>query len=558
MSGNVDFIPDLPIGPLDEYRKMATFNWKKMNIVLEKPQKLKLKLEIWNTLEKDPLFQHPSTTVSTEELKRLSAVRVKKFLKYNFLQRNTEKMTYSTKTKQLMTANEALVVLFPDVSIKLGLGYSLFTNALLSMGTERHKEIYKVAWAGQIFAGFALTEISHGSNTKNMQTTATYDPCTQEYIINTPNFESAKCYVGNLGKTCNMVLLFAQLHVEGECKGLHQLRLFPYVAASYVFKLFIETCTDLYVTTVEKSNSGAKIDNLTEFVSELHAMISSAKPLITWTCRDAIQECREACGGFGYLKSARLCDMRGDQDPAVTYEGDNNVLVQQTSKWLLRQWTNRHEPDENVSSPIGTCTYFKLGEQILQRRFSGTSVEDFNNIHCIFQAYEWLVCWLCSITGNGSADNQAKVYWTRVLPIAYGQHMVLTFYWREIQKYAYDTSLQTVLQQLARLYGLWCIEKHLVYFYEGGYATGPNFAKYVKESILTLCSDIKPNAVAAVDALAPTDYVLNSVLGKSDGQLYLNLQSEFLHSEGNMSRPTWWKEFADPYAPDIRKLIAKL
>lgn len=49
-----------------------------------------------------------------------------------------------------MTANEALVVLFPDVSIKLGLGYSLFTNALLSMGTERHKEIYKVAWAGQV------------------------------------------------------------------------------------------------------------------------------------------------------------------------------------------------------------------------------------------------------------------------------------------------------------------------------------------------------------------------------------------------------------------------
>lgn len=97
--------------------------------------------------------------------------------------------------------------------------------------------------------------------------------------------------------------------------------------------------------------------------------------------------------------------------------------------------------------------------------------------------------------------------------------MALSFYWQAIQKYALDTSLHTVLHQLARFYGLWCIEKHLVYFYEGGYATGPNFAKYVKESILTLCSDIKPNAVAAVDALAPTDYVLNSVLGKSDGQV---------------------------------------
>lgn len=34
------------------------------------------------------------------------------------------------------------------------------------------------------------------------------------------------------------------------------------MAASYVFKLFIETLTDIYVNTVEKSNSGAKIDNL--------------------------------------------------------------------------------------------------------------------------------------------------------------------------------------------------------------------------------------------------------------------------------------------------------
>lgn len=99
-----------------------------------------------------------------------------------------------------MAINEALVVVFPDVSIKLGLGFSLFTNALLSMGTERHKNVYKIAWEGKILAGFALTEMAHGSNTKLMKTSATFDPKTQEFIINTPDFESAKCWVGNLGK----------------------------------------------------------------------------------------------------------------------------------------------------------------------------------------------------------------------------------------------------------------------------------------------------------------------------------------------------------------------
>jgi hypothetical protein len=41
-------------------------------------------------------------------------------------------------------------------------------------------------------------------------------------------------------------------------------------------------------------------------VSEIHAMVSAAKPLVTWTCRDITQECREACGGHGYLKGFLL------------------------------------------------------------------------------------------------------------------------------------------------------------------------------------------------------------------------------------------------------------
>lgn len=36
---------------------------------------------------------------------------------------------------------------------------------------------------------------------------------------------------------------------------------------------------------------------------EIHALSSATKPLCSWIARDAIQDCREACGGHGYLKS---------------------------------------------------------------------------------------------------------------------------------------------------------------------------------------------------------------------------------------------------------------
>jgi acyl-CoA oxidase len=45
-----------------------------------------------------------------------------------------------------------------------------------------------------------------------MQTTATFDPSTQQFIMHTPSVEACKIWIGNMGQMATHAVVFAQLH----------------------------------------------------------------------------------------------------------------------------------------------------------------------------------------------------------------------------------------------------------------------------------------------------------------------------------------------------------
>lgn len=65
----------------------------------------------------------------------------------------------------------------------------------------------------------------------------------------------------------------------------------------------------------------------------------------------------------------------------MTYEGDNNVLVQQTSNWLLRQW-NKVREGEEVASPYNTADFLSNAADILKKKFTGRDLQDVINHNC--------------------------------------------------------------------------------------------------------------------------------------------------------------------------------
>ncbi|GAA1704897.1 acyl-CoA dehydrogenase [Microbacterium sediminicola] len=74
---------------------------------------------------------------------------------------------------------------------------------------------------------------------------------------------------------------------------------------------------------------------------DLETLAAALKSLSTWNALDIIQEAREACGGSGFLAENRLTGLRSDLDIYVTFEGDNNVLLQLVGKRLLSDYAKQ-------------------------------------------------------------------------------------------------------------------------------------------------------------------------------------------------------------------------
>ncbi len=117
--------------------------------------------------------------------------------------------------------------------------------------------------------------------------------------------------------------------------GKHQRRLLPRLAQTYA-QFF---SGDELLQKFDAVFSGR--EDTPENREDLETLAAALKPLSTWNALDVIQECREACGGAGFMADNRFVGLRQDLDIYVTFEGDNNVLLQLVGKRLLSDFARQ-------------------------------------------------------------------------------------------------------------------------------------------------------------------------------------------------------------------------
>lgn len=300
--------------------------------------------------------------------------------------------------------------------------------------------------------------------------------------------------------------------------GLHQRRLFPLLAETYALHFAQEVLAgELHAVF----SATEEVDEHTRRALESRA--AGTKALGTWHASRTIQECREACGGAGYLSANRFDAMRADTDVFTTFEGDNHILLQLVAKGLLTDYSSSFgELDQlgmvrfvaglAVDTVLERTAVHKLLERIRDVLPSGDDVGDpeagLLDPEYQLAMFRWREEHMLSgvarrLKRGMDRDMEPAEVFSRCQDHVIGsarahvERLVLEAFVAKTASMP-DGENKTALNLLCDLYALSMIEKDRGWFMEHGRLSSQR-AKAISREVGELCRRIRPIAEELVD-----------------------------------------------------------
>jgi len=160
----------------------------------------------------------PRYNISLEEERDLALRRLQRICDHKFI----SVLDFWNNPLRVFAAHELAAVIDPAMTTKMTVQFNLFGGTVLKLGTERHhKQLLEGIDNLNDVGCFGLTELGYGNNAVEMETTATYDSDTKEFIVNTPNPLAQKYWITNGACHSKHVVVMAQLLVKGKNEGIH-------------------------------------------------------------------------------------------------------------------------------------------------------------------------------------------------------------------------------------------------------------------------------------------------------------------------------------------------
>lgn len=288
----------------------------------------------------------------------------------------------------------------------------------------------------------------------------------------------------------------------------HQLRLTPLVASAYVYHVTLDHIMARYC---EDSQTDKRV---------IETQVAGLKAIITWYANASIQECREACGGKGYLLENRIADLKGDIDIFTTFEGDNTVLSLLAAKGVLSDFHSEFNSAgfTSVLKIIGIQISNKL-TTIDPRYTNKVDKDHLYNPKFHRHAFDYrtrrltysLAMRIRDYIKKGMPSYQAflKVQ-THLLALGKAYSVELAYKtFADFTEKLPDGKNKGLFEKLGTLYALHEIRQDAEWYLEQGYL-GSTKSKAIRQRVERLCTELRPHIGVLVDGFGIPGHLMTA------------------------------------------------
>ncbi len=294
----------------------------------------------------------------------------------------------------------------------------------------------------------------------------------------------------------------------------HQRRLLPPLATAYGLHFSLQYLTERFLKKTE------------EDAQEIETLAAGLKAYTTWFTTATLQECREACGGKGYLFENRIPSLKADTDVYTTFEGDNTVLMQLVAKNRLTEFKQEFNNMNliTVFNYVAEKAKVSIAEKnpIIVRSTDPEHLLDFDFHMKAFVYREETILSsaaqrLKRLIDDGMDSFDAfNVSGHHLVNVgkAYVERIILEQFQLQVEN-TEDPDCKKVLAKLAQLFALHTIEKNRGWYLEQDYMAGVK-TKAIRKMVNQLSWEIREDAIALTDAFDIPDHCLAAKIAVSN------------------------------------------
>jgi acyl-CoA oxidase len=287
----------------------------------------------------------------------------------------------------------------------------------------------------------------------------------------------------------------------------------PLLANAYALHFALQYLTNRFLSRTE------------EDMQEIEALAAGLKSFATWNTTQTLQECRECCGGKGYLSENRIDDLKNDTEIFTTFEGDNTVLLQLVAKSRLTEF----KQEFSNMNMFGILNYVATQAKTSLQEKNPFTVRNTDEEHLLdpefhMSAFAYreravltsaarrLKSYIDDGMDSFDAFNQCQHHLVQV-GFAYIERIILEQFIDQIAN-THDEGSKIILKKLCDLFALSQIEKNKGWYLESGYMEGVK-TKAIRKMVDQLCATVRQEAVPLVDAFGVPSTCLAPIVTQS-------------------------------------------